>query len=351
MSWQPDALVRVRSLVEDAIARRVIPGAVVFAGQGPDVVWRLALGQSESPPHQRRPMQEDTIFDIASLTKVVATLPLVLGLVEEGALLLDDRVVDYLPEFRGGGKEDVTVAQLLTHSGGLLWHREFFRTLAGEAIVAAAMAEPLTHPPGTRTVYSDLGFMLLGEVIQRVLGAPLDEAARERVFQPLGMRDTGYLPASSLSSRIAATEALPDSAGPKIGAVHDDNAEAMGGVAGHAGVFAPTADLARYVAMWLGHPPVLLAPATRRRALLPSALSPSRRGLGWVLRGDPMDATGDLWPDATFGHTGFTGTSIAVDPASGNWALILTNRVHFGRQQDLGPLRRRLHNAIAGAWR
>jgi CubicO group peptidase (beta-lactamase class C family) len=349
VNWDRGARARLKDLLDRAVDARLVPGAVVFAGEGEETVWRLAVGDAEVSTERRRPMREDTIFDLASLTKVVATLPLVLGLVEEGHLLLTDRVADYLPEFRGEGKEEVTIGHLLSHSGGLLWHREFFRTLSGPEVIAAAAAEPLTHPAGTRAVYSDLGYMLLGEIVARVLAEPLAEAARRRVFEPLGMRDTGYLPGPDRLTRVAATETLPGRSGPKVGVVHDDNAEAMGGVAGHAGLFAPAVDLARYAAMWVARPPALLSPAARRRAFAPPP--PARRGLGWVLRGDAMDVSGDLWPETSVGHTGFTGTSLTLDPVSGAWAVILTNRVHFGRERDIGPLRRRLHNVIAGAWR
>lgn len=352
MRWHVPALARAQALVRRAVEERRIPGAVVAVGQGAEEVWRFAAGWADATPGRERPMREDTVFDLASLTKVVVTLPLVLGLVEEGLLALDDPVQAYLPEFAGPDKGRVRIRHLLAHTGGLAWHREFYRTRSGPDVLAAAMAEPLVAPPGETTVYSDLGFMLLGEVVRRVRGQDLDAVACRLVFEPLGMGTAAYRPPPAWRERIAATEAAAGGGGAKTGVVHDDNAEAMGGVSGHAGLFASAADLGRYAAAWLGAAGEgWLSPAVRALALRPATPPPARRGLGWVLRGDEMDFMGDLWPDAAFGHTGFTGTSLAVDPGEGMWAVVLTNRVHLGRAVDIGPFRARLHNALAGAWR
>lgn len=350
-AWDVERLERIRPLLEEAVGGWRIPGAVAAAGEGEATAWQVAVGFAERDPYRERPMAIDTVFDLASVTKVTATVPLMLGLIEAGAVLLTDPVEHHIPEFQGPGKHLVTVGSLLTHTGGLRWHREFFRTLAGRDVVQAVIEEPLACEPGKRVVYSDLGFILLGEIASRTLGLPLEEAARQKVFEPLGMTDAGYLPRLDIAHRIAATEALPGRDGPKVGLVHDDNTEAMGGVAGHAGLFGTAADLARYAAMWLGVGPQILGPRMRTLATQCHTPAPWRRGLGWVLHGDAMDHTGDLWPTGTFGHTGYTGTSIAIDPESGRWLILLTNRVHFGRQVDISRLRRTVHNAAAGAWR
>jgi CubicO group peptidase (beta-lactamase class C family) len=342
---------RVGAILARATEEREVPGAVACLGVGSECVWLEAYGEAESSPYKERPMATGTIFDLASLTKVVATLPVILSLVEEGRLALFDPVALHLPEFAGEGREQVTIAHLLSHTAGLISGREFYRTHTGPALVHAAITEPMAGPPGERAVYSDIGFIMLGEIAARAAGKSLAEAARERVFEPLGMRDTGYLPAPALRGRIAATEAKAGRELPKVGVVHDENADAMGGVAGHAGLFAPAEDLGRYLALWVGAAHGVLAPWTLARAVACHTPAPWRRGWGWVLKGDGMDHTGDLWPETTIAHTGFTGTSLAADPASGAWAVLLTNRVHFGRQVDVRRLRARFHNAAAAAVR
>lgn len=342
---------RVEAMLARAAEEREVPGLVACAGVGAECVWLAAFGEAESSPYEVRAMAPDTIFDLASLTKVVATLPVILSLVEEGSVLVSDPVSLYLPEFGGEGRDQVTVGHLLSHTAGLISGREFYRTVSGPALIAAALAEPMAGPPGERAVYSDIGFMMLGEIAARVSGKSLADAAAERVFGPLGMRETGYLPDPALGKRIAATEVAPGRDRPKVGIVHDENAQALGGVAGHAGLFAPAADLGRYLALWVGQAQGVLSPWTRARAVACHTPPPWRRGWGWVLRGDGMDHTGDLWPQTTIAHTGFTGTSLAADPASGAWAVLLTNRVHFGRQVDIRRLRARYHNGLAAALR
>jgi CubicO group peptidase (beta-lactamase class C family) len=345
------ALGRLEGMLGRAAEERAVPGLVASCGVGDECVWQFAAGEAESAPYEVRPMSLDTVFDLASLSKVVSTLPVVLSLIEEGRVAVSDPAVMYLPEFAGEGKEAVTVGHLLSHTAGLISGREFYRTASGPALLAAVLAEPMAAAPGERTLYSDMGFMMLGEIAQRVCGKSLAEAAAERVFAPLGMRETGYCPEPELRGRIAATEVKPGRELPKVGVVHDENAEAMGGVAGHAGLFAPIADLGRYLALWVGRGPAVLSPWMRARAVESHTPAPWRRGWGWVLKGDVMDHTGDLWPATTIGHTGFTGTCLAADPTSGVWAVLLTNRVHFGRQVDVRRLRARFHNALAAAVR
>lgn len=351
VGWDATGLRKVETLLARAVDAREVPGLVAAVGIGGDMTWQVALGEAESSPYQVRPMRPDTIFDLASLSKVVSTLPVILSLVEEGRLLVSDPAVLYLPEFAGDGKEEVTIGHLLSHTAGLISGREFYRTTSGPALLAAAVSEPMAAAPGERAVYSDIGFMMLGEIAARAGGASLAELAAARVFSPLGMRETGYSPALDLWPRVAATEVFAGHDRPKVGVVHDENAEALGGVAGHAGLFAPIADLSRYLGAWVGAGPTILSDWTRERAVACHTPSPWRRGWGWVLKGDGMDHTGDLWPQTTIAHTGFTGTCVAADPATGAWAILLTNRVHFGRQTDVRRLRARFHNALAAAAR
>jgi CubicO group peptidase (beta-lactamase class C family) len=358
-------------LIDDAVAGGRIPGAVLAAGIGTaEPLIRHVAGYTQADSQARRAMTYDTIFDLASLTKVVATLPCVLRLVASAQLSLDEPVRRYLPAFTGPGKDAVTVRQLLTHTSGLPDHREFYQYWHDPAeVLAAVLAEPLVAAPGTRMCYSDLGFITLGELCVRIAGDGLDRVVAEMVARPLGLADTGYRPDAGLAGRIASTEPVGGVA--KTGVVHDENAEALGGVAGQAGLFGTAADLSRYAAAWaegsvlaaaLGVPDWLRAEALRGQTEgLPGTPRPhparpelsrpaaARRGLGWGLRGDQWDNMGDGWPSSGAGHTGFTGTSLSIDPASGLWAVLLTNAVHFGRgpEHSVVGLRQQVHAAVA----
>jgi CubicO group peptidase (beta-lactamase class C family) len=361
-------------LIDDAVTTGVIPGAVLAAGIGSaEPAIRHVAGFAQDDSHARRAMTFDTIFDLASLTKVVATLPCVLRLVAAGQVGLDHRVRRYLRTFSGAGKDAVTVRQLLTHTSGLPAYRMYHEYLHDPAeLRAAALAEPLVTTPGTGVCYSDIGFIVLGELCAAVTGDGLDKLVAELVCTPLGMADAGYLPGAGLAGRIASTE--PSAGVAKTGVVHDENAEAMAGVAGHAGMFAAAAGLSRYAAAWaagtsgvaasLGLPGWLRADALRCQTDgMPAAARPGedgpgrtgpvtdRRGLGWGLRGDLWDNMGDGWPVSGAGHTGFTGTSLSIDPVSGLWAVLLTNAVHFGRgpRHSVVGLRKQVHAAVAAA--
>ena len=343
---------RLEELLRAAVDAESLPGAVLAAGIGQDIVYEQALGFAEHLHGVVRPVTFDTLFDLASLTKVVATLPSILLLVENGEVRLSDPVARFIPTFTGPEKEGVTLRHLLTHSSGLPAYREFYRARSGhDEIMAAVIAEPLEATPGAQVAYSDLGFILLGEIVQRVTGQTLDGYARHHLFEPLGMRHTRFCPPGELAPGIAATEDVPGR-GVKVGVVHDENAEALGGVSGHAGLFAPAGDLVRYLHMWLGLPEGgdhLLSAAARRLAVQPHVHDTGvARGLGWVLRGDAYDHMGDLWPQTGAGHTGFTGTSLAFDPVSGLWTVLLTNCVHYGRENRLMlRLRPLIHNVVA----
>ncbi|HEY7429557.1 MAG TPA: serine hydrolase domain-containing protein [Streptosporangiaceae bacterium] len=370
-----------RSLVDTAIHNGTVPGAVLAAGVGAGEPLLLHVaGRAQDDGAARRAMTADTVFDLASLTKVVATLPCVLHLVARGEAGLDDPVRRYLPGFSGPGKELVTVRQLLAHTSGLPSDRPYHRSLRGRPVVAAALAEPLAARPGTAVCYSDLGFIALGELAAAVAGCGLGQLTQELVVAPLGMA-ARYLPPPRWLPRIAATEPAGGTA--KVGVVHDENAEAIGGVAGHAGLFGTAADLARYAAAWLPGTPAGPAQASVPRVtraeppgasahpagasaraagapFLPAWLRADalrcqtegldgRRGLGWVLRGDRWDNMGEGWPAAGAGHTGFTGTSLSIDPVTGLWAVLLTNAVHYGRgpEHSVVSLRKQVHAAVA----
>ncbi len=362
------ALAPVRRLVDDG-AGGAYPGAILAVLYRGEVVLRYATGLAAHVPPPR-PVTPGTIYDLASLTKVVATVPLILQGVAVGRLDLDDPLPRHLPESPHAG---ITIRHLLAHTSGLPgWIPFYLESGGSDEIVRRAAETPPTAPPGTQVVYSDLGFILLGEVAQRALGAPLDRLARERVFEPLGMTRTGYHPLAGphhvTKEQIAPTEdgtateqAMAGEAGARHtwrktliwGEVHDSNAHAMGGVAGHAGVFGVADDLIAYARMWLGEgrgprgvvlPSELVREATIRQT--PEAAS---RGLGWALSGSQA-WWGECLSARTYGHTGFTGTAMAVDPEHALAIVLLTNAIHLGRDRtEILALRPQIAAAVARA--
>lgn len=326
----------VQQVLDAAVRDGQTPGAVFLTGRPGMATEAAVAGWAQLLGGPARPMHHGTLFDLASLTKVAATLPAVLVLAERGELALDDPARKFLPGFTGERRDEITVAQLLAHTSGLPAEIKFWQLYSDPGDAADAMlGTRLEHPPGSTVVYSDIGFMLLGRVVSAVAGAPLGTIVAELVTGPLGMTRTGFRPdAGPGGERAAATELQPGGTA-LCGIVHDENARFFGGVAGHAGLFAPAGDLARYLQLgWLGGE--LLSPAMRARACrLQTGGTGGRRGLGWVLRGDAQDALGTRWPPSSATHTGFTGTSLAFDPVSGCWAVLLTNDVHFGRNRGI----------------
>jgi CubicO group peptidase (beta-lactamase class C family) len=298
----------------------------------------------------------DTIYDAASLTKPVATATLVAMEAEAGRIGLDLPVARYLPEWNDGPNPDwrkaVTIRNLLTHSSGLPAHKSYFLTLKSKReYIAAICREPLEYAPGTKTIYSDLGFILLGEILDRATGKPVDQLAQSLIFAPLDMGGTMFNPPSGLLSRIAPTE--NDTSFRKAllqGAVHDENAAAMGGVAGHAGVFTTAPDLAAFCQMLLnggiyGHHR-LLNRATVLQFTAPQALAGNARTLGWMSP-TPNSSSGRYFSARSFGHLGFSGTSIWIDPDRQLFVILLTNRVYPTRENDkIAAVRPAVHDAV-----
>jgi CubicO group peptidase (beta-lactamase class C family) len=283
---------------------------------------------------KKEAMTEDTIFDVASLTKVVATTPSVMLLVEQGKIRLDAPAKTYLPEFSGEGRENITVRQLLTHTSGMKPDLAFEPKWSGYAtgIHMVCTVAP-DHAPDVEFRYSDINFIVLGEIVHRVTGLHLDEFAKQQVFGPLGMKDTTFNPDPKLRWRIAPTE-LDENGEMLRGVVHDPTARRMGGVAGHAGLFSTAADLARYCRMILGGGELngmrFLKPETVK--LMTSVQTPpemkDRRGLGWDIDTRFSRPRGDLFPLGSFGHTGFTGTCVWMDPFSKTFYVYLSSRLH-----------------------
>jgi CubicO group peptidase (beta-lactamase class C family) len=355
MGLDADRLARVFAVLDGEMKAGAIPGAAVSIGRNGRFM-EFAVGRAVAHGYPPVRAAADTIYDCASLTKVVVTLPLILQLLEEGKLRLDDPLALHLPAFAGDGKEAVTIRRLLTHTAGLAPFADLHsHGWTRERIVDFVLAQPLQYEPGSRVVYSDLGYILLGHLASRLLAAPLERLAADRIFGPLGMKDSGFNPPAALRGRIAATERYPNEDRPRLGTVHDENARAMGGVSGHAGLFSTARDLARYAAMWLEGGSLegrtVLSPASVGLAIRPQsgAAEGGCRGLGWALKGDRFDASGDLLSPASYGHTGFTGTSLYVDPVLRLTVVLLTNRVHYGRDRSVERLRALVHNVVAAS--
>jgi uncharacterized protein YbbC (DUF1343 family)/CubicO group peptidase (beta-lactamase class C family) len=353
----------IDTLVQEAIGEKKLPGAVIVIGRGDRVLYQKAFGNRSLVPSVE-PMTLDTVFDIASLTKVVATTTSIMMLVEQGRLRLNDRVSSYIPGFERYGKRDITVRHLLTHVSGLRPDLDLADMWSGyDTAIALAIEEVPTAPPGERFVYSDINFFLLGDIVRRVSGMPLDRFARERIFEPLGMRDTTFLPPVSMRPRIAPTERCsalgwpcegPADTQPLRGVVHDPTSRRMGGVAGHAGLFSSAADLSVFCRMLLAggtyHSVRILSPLAIEKMTTPATGNdPNVRGLGWDIDSPFSSNRGELLPVGSFGHTGFTGTSLWMDPTSGLFVVFLSNRVHPDGKGDVTPLRARVATVAASA--
>jgi uncharacterized protein YbbC (DUF1343 family) len=337
--------------IEAAIEAKEIPGAVVLVGRGSVVQFRKAYGSRSIEPARTR-MTVDTIFDAASLTKVVATTSCVMKLFEQGRIRLNDPVTRYLPEFQNGSSA-ITVRQLLTHFSGLRPDLDLEPAWSGyETGIEKALVDKPVAKPGETFIYSDINFILLGEIVHRLSGKPLDVYARELLFVPLTMRDTMFKPPVTLRPRIAPTER--DASGkPLRGVVHDETTRFMGGVAGHAGMFTTAADLSRFAQMILnggtwGKARLFQAATIRKftEAQTP-ADQPELRGLGWDIDSRFSANRGELFPIGSHGHTGFTGTSMWIDPASKSYVILLTNSVHPVRRPAISSLRSRVATIVA----
>jgi uncharacterized protein YbbC (DUF1343 family) len=341
-------------VIDEAIQQNRLPGAVLLVGHDGQVVYRKAYGQRAVVP-QAEAMTVDTIFDCASLTKVIATTSSLMKLFEEGRFRLNDKVTDYIPEFQGG-KSDITLRNLFTHFSGLAPDVSLKPEWSGnDTGLRLAYTTKPTGPPGVRHVYSDINFILLGELVHRLSGKPLNEYARENVFLPLGMKETTFLPPSSWTPRIAPTERPDKSALPLRGVVHDPTARFMGGVAGHAGLFSTAGDLARFAQMMLNGGELdgvrVFNPLTVAKFTEPQTPpdQPILRGLGWDIDSPYSTNRGELFPIGSYGHTGFTGTSIWIDPSTRSYVILLANSVHPDARPSLVPLRAKVATIAAAA--
>lgn len=341
---------KVLTFLQQEIDQNHIPGAVISISYKNETVLQEAVGNRVVFPSKEL-MELTTVFDMASLTKVVATLPSLLLLMEAGELHLDDAVGYFLPAFKKQGKAGITIKHLLTHSSGLPAHREYFKeSLTTDQIMERIFEEGLIAPPGEKVIYSDLGFITLYKVIEKITNERFPEFVQRELFEKLDMKDTMYLP-SYERERYAATEYSELLEDYKHGIVHDDNTESMGGISGHAGLFSTIADLSNFASMiengGVFRGKRIFSEQTiqlTKRNYTP--YSQEFRGLGWILKSPALSSCGDLFSEHSYGHTGFTGTSIWFDPEIQLHVILLTNRVHFGRKDPILRLRPRLHNII-----
>ena len=336
----------IDAIVQDAIEQGKMPGAVVLIGHNGRVVYRKAFGSRSIEP-TREPMTVDTVFDLASLTKCIATTTSVMQLVETGRVRLNDPVSAYLPWFSSNGKAQITVRELLTHYSGLAPDLDLTHAWQGRdtALKMVMDAKPV-DPPGTRFVYSDINFETLGFLVEKVSGLPLNEYAEKNIFAPLGMTSTSFLPPSKWLPRIAPTEY--DENGRMLrGTVHDPTARRMGGVAGHAGLFSTADDLAKFAQQLLSGRKILSRSAIEKMSTPQQpATASSLRGLGWDIDSPFASNRGELLPVGSFGHTGFTGTSLWIDPTTNTYIILLANAVHPIGKGSVISLRTRLATAV-----
>ena len=339
-----------REVLQRALAAHAFPAAVAEVGTSTQPLWREAFGRltfsGDSPA-----ATVETIFDLASLTKVLSTAALVMRHVERGSIALDDALTRYLPAWKGGGRDVVTIRDLLSHSSGLPAHRPFYRELRGRAAVEAAIVEtPLEYPPRSRSIYSDLGFMLLGFMLEEFAPLPVQfDALRQQMG---GIQDLQFHPPDIWKKRTAPTQDNAMRGRLLIGEVDDDNTWALGGAAGQAGLFGTAGSVGEYARHLLqvldnrvgAFRRETLEEFIARRPDIPG----SSRALGWDTM-LPTSSCGTLMSPRAFGHTGFTGTSLWIDPDRGIYAVLLTNRVHpTPANEAIKEVRRAFHDAVIG---
>jgi uncharacterized protein YbbC (DUF1343 family) len=340
-------------VIDQAIEQGRMPGAVLLVGHEGKVVYRKAYGKRALVPEPEA-MTVDTIFDCASLTKVVATTSSLMKLFQEGRFRLNDKITDYIPEFQGG-KSEITLRQLFTHFSGLQPDVPLTTQWTGyDTGIKLACTFKVGGPPAARYVYSDINFMLLGELVHRLSGKMLNDYARENIFLPIGMKESMFQPPASLVPRIAPTERWPVKTGtPLRGVVHDPTARNMGGVAGHAGLFSTASDLSRFAQMMLNGGELdgvrLFSPLTVAKFIEPQTPpdQPILRGLGWDVDSPHSGNRGELFPIGSYGHTGFTGTSIWIDPLTKTYVILLANSVHPDLRPALTPVRAKVATIVA----
>ncbi|WP_417392766.1 exo-beta-N-acetylmuramidase NamZ domain-containing protein [Gimesia sp.] len=338
-------------VVQQGLERDSMPGAVVLVGYQGKVVFLKAYGNRQVQPEEVA-MTTDTVFDLASLTKPIATATSIMQLIEQGKVQLSDPVAKYVPEFAVNGKQDITVYQLLTHQGGLIPDNSIKDYQEGpEKAMQRIYDLKLYYEPGTRFAYTDVGFILLGDIVKRVTGQSVHGYSQKHIFQPLGMTETGYLPAAELKQRAATTQQREGRW--MQGEVHDPRAYKLDGVAGHAGLFSTAEDLAIYAQALLNQGlsgnTQILKPTTVELMTRGYQVVDIKRGLGWDVLSGYSSNRGDLFSSLAFGHGGFTGTSLWIDPAQDLFVIFLSNRVHPDGKGAVNSLAGRIGTIAAAA--
>ena len=340
----------VDSIIGQAIADGNVPGAVLVVGHNGSVIYRKAYGNRALEPH-REPMTLETIFDLASLTKVVATTTAVMQLVEQGKVRLNDPLAKYLPDFAQNGKEDITIRQLLTHYSGLAPDLDLTTPWEGKnTAYQLAFVMPPETTPGSGFVYSDINFIMLGALVEKVSGESLDAYTQQHIFVPLKMTHTRFVPPAAWRFKIAPTQ-YDENEKMLRGVVHDPTARRMGGVAGHAGLFSTGDDLAKFTQALLNGGGPILSSVTVEKMTQPETppSAPVLRGFGWDIDSPFSSNRGDLLPVGSYGHTGFTGTSIWIDPTTRTYIILLTNAVHPRGKGNAVGLRSKVATEVAAA--
>lgn len=349
---EADALEQIGPAVREEIKAGRIPGAVVLVGSKDRILYRRAFGLRSIEP-RRAPMTPDTIFDLASLTKVLATTPAIMQLVEAGRLKLDAPVADYWPQFARNGKEAITLVQLLTHTSGLAADLDLRQAWRGESEAEALVeAAPCVSPPGSAFRYSDINFLALGMLVRKVTGERLDRFAERHVFAPLGMRRTGFRPSPRRLPLIAPTDR--EEGRLRWGIVQDPTSYRMGGIAGHAGLFGTADDLSLFARALLSEGRLrqksIMGAETMRVMTAPRDLPGGfRRGLGWDMTSPFAGGEDMAFGEGSYGHTGYTGTSLWIDPRHDRYLIILTSRLHPDHKGDARPLRAHLAQIVAAS--
>ncbi len=340
-------------VIEEGLKKNSYPGAVVMAGRHGHIFFAKAYGHKVVTP-EKIPTEIETIYDIASLTKLFTATGIMI-LVERGKILLNDTVTTYYPRFAKNGKSKITIAQLLTHTSGLPAWQALYKTVESkEAALEELFNLKLDAKPGETYIYSDLGYMMLGFIIEKVTKLTYDEFITQEILIPLKMNDSMFNPPPELKERCAATE-IDNVYRKRLiwGEAHDENAAAIGGASGHAGLFSTASDVARFCQMILNYGELdgvrILSPLTV--LLMTQNQVPYRidvkRGYGWYIS---STLRGDIFPLGSFGHTGFTGTSIWIDPVSDSFSIVLTNRIHPNRDNTtVNVIRSKFHSSLAAA--
>ena len=335
-------------VLENAIRQNLISGGVVVVGNRNGILSATAKGRLNSELNAPL-INEKTLFDVASLTKVVATAPAVMKLLEEGRITLLDPVVRWFPEFKGSGREDITVLNLLTHTSGLS-DMDAHSTDSISTLLSRIATQKFKPYSAINFQYADVNFIILGELVHRISGKTLDGFAREQIFLPLGMQETLFLPSPSMTAMIAPTS------GYNPGVVQDNNARKLGGVAGHAGLFSTAADLAGFARLFLSGGTVegqkIFSADTVRQMTSPYMCNNGsiRRGLGWDIDSPFSAPKGACFSPSSFGHTGYSGSSIWIDPEKDLFVILLTIRLNYRDTRIFNQLRRDVSAAAAGSF-